>query len=112
MRPSRMGRLPEEDFRFDEPTPFVVVPRGKRGRLAAIPLVGDGLDAAREFVATGAWGALVLRQRGQGAMIYTLPQLEKHVEAIERLRAPGRHRRRFRAGTGWQNRLAEKQRNA
>ena len=53
MRPSRMGRLREEDFRFAEPRPFVVVPRGKRGRLAAI---------------------------------YAPPELEKHVEAIERLR--------------------------
>ena len=56
MRPSQMGRLREEDFRFDESTPFVVVPRGKRGRLAAIPLVGDGLNAARKFVAEGAYG--------------------------------------------------------
>ena len=133
MRPSQMGRLREEDFRFDEPTPFVVVPRGKRGRLAAIPLVGDGLDAAREFVATGAYGrwscasankalrgaarragrapftvyqirhafATGLRRTGsdvadiqdlyghtdpETTMIYAPPQLEKHVEAIERLR--------------------------
>ena len=57
MRPSQMGRLRREDFRLDEPTPFVVVPRGKGGRLAAIPLVGDGLAAAREFVAAGAYGA-------------------------------------------------------
>ena len=56
MRPSQMGRLRAADFRFDEPTPFVVVPRGKRGRLAAIPLVGDGLHTAREFVAQGAYG--------------------------------------------------------
>ncbi len=56
MRPSQMGRLRPEDFRLDEPTPFVVVPRGKRGRLAAIPLIGDGLQAARDFVAIGAYG--------------------------------------------------------
>ena len=56
MRPSQMGRLRSEDFRLDEPTPFVVVPRGKGGRLAAIPLVGDGLNAAREFMAIGAYG--------------------------------------------------------
>ena len=56
MRPSQMGRLRPEDFRLDETTPFVVVPRGKGGRLAAIPLVGDGLDAARAFVAIGAYG--------------------------------------------------------
>ena len=56
MRPSQMARLQPDDFRLDEPTPFVVVPRGKGGRLAAIPLVGQGLDAAREFTAAGAYG--------------------------------------------------------
>ena len=56
MRPSQMGRLRPDDVRLDEPTPFVAVPRGKGGRLAAIPLVGDGLDAARAFVAIGAYG--------------------------------------------------------
>ncbi len=56
MRPSQMGRLRPEDFRLDEPTPFVAVPRGKGGRLAAVPLVGDGLDAARAFMAIGAYG--------------------------------------------------------
>ena len=38
MRPSQMGRLQPEDFRLDESTPFVVVPRGKGGRLAAIAI--------------------------------------------------------------------------
>ena len=57
MRPSQMGRLRPEDFRLDEPTPFVVVPRGKGGRLAAIPLVGAGLEAAREFKAIHAYGS-------------------------------------------------------
>ena len=56
MRPSQMGRLRSEDFRLDEPTPFVVVPRGKGGRLAAVPLIGEGLDAAREFMAIRAYG--------------------------------------------------------
>ena len=56
MRPSQMGRLRPEDFRLEEPTPFVAVPRGKGGRLAAVPLVGEGLDAAREFMAVGAYG--------------------------------------------------------
>ena len=56
MRPSQMGRLQPDDFRLDGSTPFVVVPRGKGGRLAAIPLVGQGLDAAREFMAAGAYG--------------------------------------------------------
>ena len=57
MRPSQMGRLKPDDFRLDEPFPYVVVPRGKGGRLAAIPLVGDGLEAAREFMAMGAYGS-------------------------------------------------------
>ena len=56
MRPSQMARLQPDDFRLDEPTPFVVVPRGKGGRLAAIPLVGEGLDAARDFMAVRAYG--------------------------------------------------------
>ena len=56
MRPSQMGRLRLEDFRLDEPTPFVVVPRGKGGRLATVPLIGEGLDAAREFMAARAYG--------------------------------------------------------
>ena len=56
MRPSQMGRLQREDFRLDERPPFVAVPRGKGGRLAAIPLVGEGLRAARDFVALNAFG--------------------------------------------------------
>ena len=56
MRPSQMARLQPEDFRLGEPTPFVVVPRGKGGRLVAIPLVGEGLATAREFMATWAYG--------------------------------------------------------
>ena len=56
MRPSQMARLQPDDFRLDEPTPFVAVPRGKGGRLAAIPLVGDGLEAARAFIAIRAYG--------------------------------------------------------
>ena len=56
MRPSQMARLQPDDFRLAEPTPFVVVPRGKGGRLAAIPLVGEGLEAAREFQALRAYG--------------------------------------------------------
>ena len=31
MRPSQMGRLRAEDIRLDEPSPYVVVPRGKGG---------------------------------------------------------------------------------
>ncbi len=57
MRPSQMGRLRRDDFRLDAPIPYVAVPRGKGGRLAAVPLVGDGLAAARDFIAREAWGA-------------------------------------------------------
>ena len=57
MRPSQMGRLQAEDFQLDGPIPYVTVPRGKGGQVAAVPLVGAGLAAAREFVALGAWGA-------------------------------------------------------
>ena len=57
MRPSQMGRLRSGDFRLDDAIPFVAVPRGKGGRLAAIPLVEEGLQAARDFIAQGAFGA-------------------------------------------------------
>ncbi len=43
--------LRPEDFRLDEPTPLVVVPRGKGRRLGAVPLIGEGLDTARDFMA-------------------------------------------------------------
>lgn len=56
MRPAQMGRLGEADFRLHEKIPFVAVPRGKRGRLAAIPLVGRGLEAALEFIDKNAFG--------------------------------------------------------
>jgi len=45
MRPSQMGRLRAEDFRLDEPIPYVAVPRGKGGRIAAVPLVPEGVAA-------------------------------------------------------------------
>ena len=66
MRPSQMGRLRPEDFRLDEPTPFVVVPRGKGGRLAAVPLIGEGLDAAREFMENPRLRSVVLPECEQG----------------------------------------------
>ena len=50
MRQSQMGRLRIEDFRLDEPIPYVVVPCGKFGRLAAVPLVEEGLAAALDFI--------------------------------------------------------------
>ena len=57
MRPSQMGRLRRDDFRLDDAIPFVVVPRGKSGRLASIPLVEEGLDAVRDFLAREAFGS-------------------------------------------------------
>ena len=57
MRPSQMGRLQREDFRLHEPIPYVAVPRGKGGRLAAVPLVAEGATAAHDFIAREAWGA-------------------------------------------------------
>ena len=56
MRPSQMGRLRAEDFRLDEPIPYVAVPRGKGGRIAAVPLVPEGVDAARAFLDAEAFG--------------------------------------------------------
>ena len=56
MRPSQMGRLTRDDLRLDDPIPYIAVPRGKGGTLAPIPLVDDGLAAARAFVAADAFG--------------------------------------------------------
>ena len=56
MRPSQMGRLRAEDFRLDEPIPYVAVPRGKGGRIAAVPLVPEGAAAARAFLDAQAFG--------------------------------------------------------
>ena len=56
MRPSQMGRLSEASFRLADDPPWVVVPRGKGGRLAAVPLVPEGLAAADAFLAHQAFG--------------------------------------------------------
>ncbi len=56
MRPSQMGRLTPGDLRLDDAMPYIAVPRGKGGTLAPIPLVDDGLIAARAFVAADAFG--------------------------------------------------------
>ncbi len=56
MRPSQMGRLRAEDFRLDEPIPYVAVPCGKGSRIAAVPLVPERVAAARAFLAAGAFG--------------------------------------------------------
>ena len=56
MRPSQMGRLTRADFHLLDPVPYVNVPRGKGGRLAAIPLVDDALAAVGDFMTTHAFG--------------------------------------------------------
>ena len=56
MRPSQMGRLTRDDFRFQDTIPYVAVPRGKAGRLAAVPLVEEGVAAARAFIEADAFG--------------------------------------------------------
>lgn len=56
MRPSQMGRLRSDDFRLNEPIPYVAVPRGKGGRIAAVPLVPEGIAAARAFLDAQAFG--------------------------------------------------------
>ena len=66
MRPSQMGRLQPDDFRLDEPTPFVVVPRGKGGRLAAIARRRRAEGSPRVHGDPGV-RELVLPERQQGA---------------------------------------------
>ncbi len=56
LRPSQMGRLQADDFRLDEPIPHVAVLRGKGGGLAAVPLVPEGVAAARAFLHAEAFG--------------------------------------------------------
>ena len=56
MRPSQMARLRTDDFRLDDPIPYVAVPRGKGGRVAAVPLVPEGIAAARAFLDAQAFG--------------------------------------------------------
>ena len=56
MRPSQMGRLTRDDFHLDDPIPYVSVPRGKGGHLAAVPLVDEAQTAAHAFLAAEAFG--------------------------------------------------------
>ena len=56
MRPSQMARLQLDDFRLDDPIPYVAIPRGKGGRAAAVPLVPEGIAAARAFLDARAFG--------------------------------------------------------
>lgn len=51
-----MDRLQADDFRFNEPIPYVAIPRGQGGRLAAVPLVPEGVAAARVFLDAEAFG--------------------------------------------------------
>ena len=84
MRPSQMGRLRAEDFRLDEPIPYVAVPRGKGGRIAAVPLVPEGGAAARAFLDAAAFGpwprssvnrALAAAARRAGRPVFTTYQI-------------------------------------
>ena len=84
MRPSQMGRLRAEDFRLDEPIPYVAVPRGKGGRIAAVPLVPEGVAAARAFLDAEAFGpwprssvnrALASAARRAGRPVFTTYQI-------------------------------------
>ena len=56
MPPSQMGRLTLADFHLQEPIPYVSVPRGKRARLAAVPLVDEAVAATRAFIESEAFG--------------------------------------------------------
>ena len=84
MRPSQMGRLRVEDFRLDDPIPCVAVPRGKGGRLAAVPLVPEGIAAAHAFLEARAFGpwsrgsankALRAAARRAGRALFTVYQI-------------------------------------
>ncbi|MCY3821692.1 MAG: tyrosine-type recombinase/integrase [Gammaproteobacteria bacterium] len=56
MPPSQMGRLTRADFCLADPVPYVSVPRGTGGRLAAIPLVDAALRAVHDFIAADTFG--------------------------------------------------------
>lgn len=51
MRLSQMGLPRRDECRLDDAIPFIAVPRGMGARPAAIPLVEEGLDGARDFLA-------------------------------------------------------------
>ena len=56
MRPSQEGRLTPKDFHLEEEIPYVMVGYGKEGDIAEVPLVKEGLAAARDFIALNAFG--------------------------------------------------------
>ena len=66
MRPSQIGRLRAEDFRLDEPIPYVAVPRGKGARIAAVPLVPEGV-ADSAFLDAEVLRTVAPQQRQPGA---------------------------------------------
>ena len=70
MRPSQMGRLTPEDFVLDhsDKIPHVIVPRGKGGKDALVPLVEEGIAAAREFIALDAYGPWSTAKAGNKAL--------------------------------------------
>ena len=59
MRPAQMGLLTPEHFVLDHEVqmPHVIVPRAKGGKEALIPLLEEGIAAAREFMRLEAYGA-------------------------------------------------------
>ena len=60
MRPSQMGRLTPDHFVLEpdnDMEPHVVVPQGKEGRTALVPLLEEGIAAARDFMELEAYGA-------------------------------------------------------
>lgn len=57
MRPSQLGRLTEDHFLLDDPQPAVLIPSGKGGNQVMMPLLAEGLAAARGLLRTGGYGA-------------------------------------------------------
>ena len=56
MRPKQLGMLTADNFRLDDDIPHVIVPAAKGGRPAVIPLIANGIEAARRFMGLNAYG--------------------------------------------------------
>ena len=56
MRAAQMGRLAPDNFHLNHEVPHVIVPGAKGGDLAAVPLMEEGLRAARQFIDIDAFG--------------------------------------------------------
>ena len=58
MRPAQMRQLTPDHFVLDHKNklPHVIVPQGKRGRTALVPLLEEGVAAARKFMSLDAYG--------------------------------------------------------